>query len=95
MKIEKEITLDQCQKLILNPNLDQLGYYPGSLLDNYLLYDWNACEHIIIQEKYLNCWSSTLIATKTNDKKLVDDFFKTQDEVLNEITRNKKEGLKC
>lgn len=85
IKIEKEITLDQCQELILNPDLDQLGYYPGSLLDNYLLYDWNACEYIIIQEKYLNCWSSTLMATKTNDKKLVDDFFKTQDEVLNEI----------
>ena len=85
IKIEKEITLDQCQELILNPDLDQLGYYPGSLLDNYLLYDWNACEYIIIQEKYLNCWSSTLVATKTNDKKLVDDFFKTQDEVLNEI----------
>lgn len=85
MKIEKEITLDQCQKLILSPDLDQLGYYPGSLLDNYLLYDWNACTYIIIQEKYLNCWNSTLMATKTNDKKLVDDFFKTQDEVLDEI----------
>ena len=85
MKIEKEITSDQCQKLILNPNLEEVGYYPGSLLDNYLLYDWNACEYIIIQEKYLNCWSSTLMATKTNDKKLVDDFLKTQDEVLDEI----------
>ncbi len=85
MKIEKEITLDQCQELILNPDLDQLGYYPGNLLDNYLLYDWNACTYIIIQEKYLNCWSSTLMATKTNDKKLVDDFFKAQNEVLNEI----------
>lgn len=85
MKIEKEITLDQCQKLILSPDLDQLGYYPGCLLDNYLLYDWNACEYIIIQEKYLNEWSSTLMATKTNDKKLVDDFFKTQDKVLDEI----------
>lgn len=85
MKIKKEITLDQCQELILNPDLDQLGYYPGSLLDNYLLYDWNACMYIIIQEKYLNEWSSTLVATKTNDRKLVDDFLKTQDEVLNEI----------
>ena len=85
MKIEREITLDQCQKLILSPDLDQLGYYPGSLLDNYLLYDWNACEYIIIQEKYLNEWSSTLMATKTNDRALVDDFLKTQDEVLNEI----------
>ena len=85
MKIEKEITLDQCQKLILSPDLDQLGYYPGSLLDNYLLYDWNACTYIIIQEEYLNEWSSTLIATKTNDKKIADDFLKAQDEVLNEI----------
>ena len=85
MKIEREITLEQCQKLILNPNLEEVGYYPGCLLDNYLLYDWNACEYIIIQEKYLNEWSSTFIATKTNDKKLVDDFFKTQDEVLDEI----------
>ena len=85
MKIEKEITSDQCQKLILSPDFDQLGYYPGCLLDNYLLYDWNACTYIIIQEKYLNCWSSTLVATKTNDRALVDDFFKTQDEVLDEI----------
>lgn len=85
MKIKKEITLDQCQKLILNPNLDQLGYYPGSLLDNYLLYDWDTCTYIIIQEKYLNEWSSTLVATKTDDKKLVDDFFKAQDKVLDEI----------
>ena len=85
MKIEKEITSDQCQKLILSPDLDQLGYYPGSLLDNYLLYDWDNHTYIIIKEKYVNCWTSTLIATKTNDKKLVDDFFKTQDEVLNEI----------
>lgn len=85
MKIEKEITLDQCQKLILNPYLDQLGYYPGSLLDNYLLYNDDTCTYIIIQEKYLNEWSSTLMATKTNDRKLVDDFFKTQDEVLSEI----------
>lgn len=85
MKIVKEITLDQCQKLILSPDFDQLGYYPGSLLDNYLLYDWDACTYIIIQEKYLNEWSSTLMATKTNDKKLVDNFFKVQDEVLNEI----------
>ena len=95
MKIEKEITLDQCQKLILSPNFEEVGYYPGSLLDNYLLYDWDNHTYIIIQEKYVNEWSSTLVATKTNDKKLVDDFFKTQDEVLNEITRNKKEGLKC
>lgn len=85
MKIKKEITSDQCQELILNPNLEEVGYYPGSLLDNYLLYDWNACTYIIIQEKYLNCWSSTLMATKTNDKKLVDDFLKTQDEVFKEI----------
>lgn len=85
MKVKKEITLEQCQKLILNPNLDQLGYYPGCLLDNYLLYDWDTCTYIIIQENYLNEWSSTLMATKTNDRKLVDDFFKTQDEVLNEI----------
>ena len=85
MKIEKEITLDQCQKLILSPDLDQLGYYPGSLLDNYLLYDWDNHTYIIIKEKYVNCWSSTLIATKTNDKKLADDFLKTQDEILDEI----------
>lgn len=85
MKIKKEITLEQCQKLILNPDFDQLGYYPGCLLDNYLLYDWNAGTYIIIQEKYLNEWSSTLMATKTNDRKLVDDFFKTQDKVLDEM----------
>lgn len=85
MKIEKEITLDQCQKLILSPDFDQLGYYPGCLLDNYLLYNWDNHTYIIIQEKYVNCWTSTLVATKTNDKKLVDDFFKVQDEVLNEI----------
>lgn len=85
MKIEKEITLDQCQKLILNPDLDQLGYYPGSLLDNYLLYDWDNHTYIIIQEEYLNEWSSTLMATKTNDRALVDDFLKAQDEVLSEI----------
>ena len=85
MKIEKEITSDQCQKLILNPNLEEVGYYPGCLLDNYLLYDWDNHTYIIIQEKYVNCWASTLVATKTNDKKLVDDFFKAQNEVLNEI----------
>ena len=85
MKIKKEITSDQYQELILNPNLEEVGYYPGCLLDNYLLYDWNNHTYIIIKEKYVNCWTSTLIATKTNDKKLVDDFFKTQDEVLNEI----------
>lgn len=85
MQIQKEITLDQCQKLILNPDLDQLGYYPGCMMDNYLLYNWDTCTYIIIQEKYLNEWSSTLMATKTNDKKLVDDFFKAQNEVLNEI----------
>ena len=85
MKIKKEITLDQCQKLILSPDLDQLGYYPGSLLDNYLLYNDDACTYIIIQEKYLNEWSSTLMATKTNDKQLVDGFFKAQDKVLSEI----------
>ena len=85
MKLQKEITLEQCQKLILNPNLEEVGYYPGCLLDNYLLYDWDTCTYIIIQEKYLNEWASTLMATKTNDKKLVDDFLKTQDEVLDEI----------
>lgn len=85
VKIEKEITLEQCQELILNPNLEEVGYYPGCLLDNYLLYDWDNHTYIIIQEKYLNCWSSTLMATKTNDKKLVDDFFETQDKVLDEI----------
>lgn len=85
MKIQKEITPDQCQELILNPNLEEVGYYPGCLLDNYLLYNWDTCTYILIQEKYLNEWSSTLMATKTNDKKLVDDFFKVQDEVLNEI----------
>lgn len=85
MKIEREITLDQCQKLILNPNLEEVGYYPGCLLDNYLLYDWDNHTYIIIKEKYVNCWTSTLIATKTNDRALVDDFLKTQDEVLNEI----------
>ena len=85
MKIKKEITSDQYQKLILNPNLEEVGYYPGCLLDNYLLYDWDNHTYIIIQEKYVNCWTSTLIATKTNDKKLVDDFLKTQDEVFKEI----------
>ena len=85
MKIEREITLEQCQELILNPNLEEVGYYPGCLLDNYLLYDWDNHTYIIIQEKYLNEWNSTLMATKTNDKKLVDDFFKAQNEVLNEI----------
>ena len=85
MKIEREITLDQCQELILNPDLDQLGYYPGCLLDNYLLYNEAARIYIIIQEKYVNCWTSTLMATKTNDRTLVDNFLKTQDKVLNEI----------
>ena len=85
MKIEKEITLDQCQELILNPDLDQVGYYPGCLLDNYLLCNWDNEKYIIIQEKYLNEWSSTLMATKTNDRKLVDDFFKKQEEVLKEV----------
>ena len=85
MKIEKEITSDQCQELILNPDLEEVGYYPGCLLDNYLLYDWDNHTYIIIQEKYVNCWTSTLVATKTNDKKLVDDFLKTQDEVFKEI----------
>lgn len=85
MKIEKEITLEQCQELILDPNFEEVGYYPGCLLDNYLLYDWDNHTYIIIQEKYVNCWTSTLMATKTNDKKLVDDFFKVQDEVLKEI----------
>lgn len=85
MKIQKEITLDQCQELILDPDFDQLGYYPGCMMDNYLLYNWDTCTYILIQEKYLNDWSSTFIATKTNDKKLVDNFFKVQDEVLNEI----------
>lgn len=85
MKIQKEITLDQCQELILDPNLEEVGYYPGCLLDNYLLYNWDSQTYIIIQEKYVNCWTSTLMATKTNDRKLVDDFFKVQDEVLKEI----------
>ena len=85
IKIEKEITLDQCQKLILNPNLEEVGYYPGCLLDNYLLYEWDNHTYIIIQEKHVNCWTSTLVATKTNDKKLVDDFLKTQDKVFDEI----------
>lgn len=85
MKIQKEITLDQCQELILNPAFDQVGFYPGCLLDNYLLYNWDNEKYIIIQEKYLNDWSSTLIATKTDDEKLVDNFFKVQDEVLKEI----------
>ena len=85
MKIKKEITSDQCQKLILNPNLEEVGYYPGCLLDNYLLYNWDDNTYIIIQEKPLTCWTSTLMATKTNDSKLVDDFLKTQDEVLDEI----------
>ena len=85
MKIEREITSDQCQKLILNPSLEEVGYYPGCLLDNYLLYDWDNHTYIIIKEKYVNCWTSTLIATKTNDSKLVDEFFKAQDKVLDEI----------
>ena len=85
MKIKKEITSDQCQELILNSNLEEVGYYPGCLLDNYLLYDWDNHTYIIIQEEYLNEWTSTLVATKTNDKKLVDDFFKAQDKVLDEI----------
>ena len=85
MKVKKEITPDQCEELILNPNLEEAGYYPGCLLDNYLLYDWNDHTYIIIQEKYVNCWTSTLMATKTNDRALVDGFLKTQDEVLNEI----------
>lgn len=85
MKIEKEITLDQCQELILDPDFDQLGYYPGCMMDNYLLYNWDTCQYILIQEKYLNDWSSTLIATKTDDEKLADNFFKVQDEVLKEI----------
>ena len=85
MKIELELTLEQCQELILNPNLEEVGYYPGCLLDNYLLYDWDDHTYIIIREKPVNCWTSTLVATKTNDKKLVDDFFKAQDEVLSEI----------
>lgn len=85
MKIEKEITLEQCQELILDPDFDQLGYYPGCMMDNYLLYNWDTCQYILIQEKYLNDWSSTLIATKTDDEKLADNFFKVQDEVLKEI----------
>lgn len=85
MKIEKEITSDQCQELILNPNLEEVGYYPGCLLDNYLLYDWDNNTYIIIQEKYVNCWTSTLVATKTNNEKLADDFLKEQDKVLDEI----------
>lgn len=82
MKIEKEITSDQCQELILSPDLDQVGYYPGCLLDNYLLYNWDTEKYVIIQEKYLNEWSNTLIATETDDEKLVDNFFKVQDEIL-------------
>lgn len=85
MKIKKEITPDQCQELILNPNLEEVGYYPGCLLDNYLLYNWDNKKYIIIREKYVNCWTSTLIATETDDEKLVDNFLKEQDKVLDEI----------
>lgn len=85
MKIQKEITLDQRQALILNPNFEEVGYYPGNLLDNYLLYNLEDHTYIIIQEKPVNCWTSTLIATKTNDKKLVDNFLTVQDKVFDEI----------
>lgn len=85
MKIQKEITSEQYKELILNPNLEEVGYYPGCLIDNYLLYDWEDHTYIIIKEKYVNCWTSAPVATKTNDKKLVDNFLKEQDEVFDEI----------
>lgn len=76
----------------MNPAFDQVGYYPGCLLDNYLLYNWDNEKYIIIQEKYVTTWTSTLIATETDDEKLVDNFLKEQDKVFDEINAEQKRG---
>ena len=59
--------------------------FEGTLQDNCIIYNDYAIrlkgikprKYIIIQEKYLNCWSSELEMIMTDNESKVDEFIKT------------------
>ena len=67
-------------------NADEMGIYyetvEGTLQDNYLFFNDNIItfkgirprKYIIIEEKYLNEWSSELVMTMTDKDSKVDEF---------------------
>ena len=82
-----------------NEGLELIAHISVSLLDNYLFINTKAPKnvgfyigrkhkirkYIIVREKYLNEWSSTLETIETNNKKFYDEF-------IDETEKAEKEG---
>lgn len=83
--------------------VDFIGYegYEGSLLDNYLFYtngrtieefsDYPTTNYIILEETYVNCWTSTYTVTLTNDEDLARDFERRATEYWNKVESDEEE----
>lgn len=61
--------------------------FDGVLLDSYIIYDAENIQigkikprkYIILREKYLNCWSSTIEMTMTDDENMIREMKKIFD----------------
>lgn len=69
-----------------------ISCFEGCLLDNYVIYNAKCIavnkskprKFIILQEKYLNSWSSGIILILTDDEKQVEDFVSKFEEKEND-----------
>lgn len=80
-----------------------IGYesYESGLLDNYLFYtngrtieefsDYPTTNYIMLEETYVNCWTSTYTVTLTNDEKLASDFQERATEYWDKVEKEEEE----
>lgn len=83
--IIKNIDLETCNKILDMANGQDLEIiqFDGCLLDDYIIYNYDTLKvgrairkYMIIQEYYINEWSSGLELLLTDSEKKVDQFIK-------------------
>ena len=83
--IIKNIDLETCNKIVDMANSQGLEViqFDGCLLDDYIIYNHDTLKvgrairkYMIIQEYYINEWSSGLKLILTDNNKKVDQFIK-------------------
>jgi hypothetical protein len=85
--VNEEISYDDLELLIEVASIHDIECecFEGSLLDNYVFYGaklinigGESANYLIVREKYVNEWSSSLVLTMTNSYKDVEEFLSEQ-----------------
>lgn len=100
-EIDSSRCLEIEKKLLKLVDYIDFESYESNLLDNYLFYvngrtieefsDYPTTNYIILEEKYVNCYTSTYTVTLTNNEKIASYFERRAIKYWNKIENDERE----